>query len=120
MNWYIEAWKNYANFQGRSQRAAYWYFVLFNLIANLVLGFIDGIAGLSAGGGVGVLSGLYSLAVVIPSIAVGARRLHDTDRSGWWLLLAFIPIVGWIVLLIWAVQDSQPGANRFGSNPKGA
>jgi uncharacterized membrane protein YhaH (DUF805 family) len=93
-------------------------FVLFNVIISFVLGIIDAILGLSSGDGVGLLGGLYSLAVLLPSIGVSIRRLHDTNRSGWWLLLSFIPILGWIALLIFYVQDSDPGDNQYGSNPK--
>lgn len=94
-------------------------FFLFNLIISLGLGLIDAITGtLNTETGYGLLSGIYSLAIIIPSFAVGARRLHDTDRSGWWQLLLLIPIIGAIVLLVFFCLDSTPGANRFGANPK--
>jgi uncharacterized membrane protein YhaH (DUF805 family) len=70
--------------------------------------------------GMGVLRGVYSLAVLIPSLAVSVRRLHDTDRSGWWLLISLIPIIGAIVLIVFAAQEGTSGENRFGSDPKGA
>lgn len=115
MDWYLGVLKNkYAEFTGRARRTEYWMFALFNLLASMVLGVVDRILFR----GHGILGGLYSLAVLIPSIAVSIRRLHDTGRSGWWLLLAFVPILGWIALLIFAVQDSQPGANAYGPNPK--
>lgn len=88
-------------------------FFLFNIIISFVLGFIEGLAGLP-----GALSGLYSLAVLIPGIAVSVRRLHDTNRSGWWLLIGLVPFIGAIVLLIFMLQDGQPGDNRYGPNPK--
>jgi uncharacterized membrane protein YhaH (DUF805 family) len=93
---------------------------LFNVIISLVLGFIDGFVGLGdPEAGIGLLSVIYGLAVLIPSIAVGVRRLHDTDRSGWWLLISLIPLIGGIVLLVFFVLDGTPGENRFGPNPKG-
>jgi uncharacterized membrane protein YhaH (DUF805 family) len=121
MNWYFEVLKKYAVFTGRARRKEYWYFVLFNIIACIILGVIDRVTGsFSREVGMGLLGGIYSLAVLIPGIAVCVRRLHDTDRSAWWLLIALIPIIGAIVLLIFMVQDSKPGENRFGPNPKGA
>jgi uncharacterized membrane protein YhaH (DUF805 family) len=122
MNYYIGVLKKYTVFAGRAGRAEYWYFVLFNLIIYIVLGIIDqAIAGPSEMGqpSGGILTGLYSLAVLLPSLAVGVRRLHDTNRTGWWLLISFVPIIGFIVLLVFMVQDSQPGANQYGPNPKG-
>ncbi|SDX01268.1 DUF805 domain-containing protein [Marinobacter mobilis] len=114
MNWYLEVMKKYAVFTGRAQRAEYWMFFLFNFIIAFALGFIEGLVGSP-----GILGLLYSLAVLIPGIAVSVRRLHDTDRSGWWLLIGFIPLIGAIVLLVFLVQDSKPGENQFGANPKG-
>lgn len=115
MNWYLEVLKKYAVFSGRARRKEYWMFILFNFIIVLGLGVVEGLAG-----GPGVLGSLYSLAVLIPSIAVSVRRLHDTNRSGWWLLIGVVPLIGAIVLLIFVVQDSQPGENRYGPNPKAA
>ena len=119
MNWYLEVLKKYAVFSGRARRKEYWFFVLFNLIISLVLTFIDSALGtLNEETGYGLLSGVYSLAVLIPSLAVAVRRLHDTGRTGWWLLIGLIPLIGLIVLLIFFVQDSKPGDNEYGSNPK--
>ncbi len=120
MDWYIDAWKNFANFQGRARRKAYWMFVLFNIIAIIALSVIEGFIGLRSEGSYGILSGLYSLAVILPGLAVAARRLHDTGRSAWWLLIGLVPLVGPIVLIVFLVQDSQPGTNQYGPNPKGA
>ena len=106
-NPYVEALKNYAEFKGRATRREYWMFVLINMGICIVMGVLDAMLNTK-----GVLYNLYSLAMLLPSIAVGARRMHDTDRSGWWLLL---PIVN----LVFLVQDSQPGPNRFGPNRKG-
>ena len=114
MNYYIECWKKYVEFSGRARRKEYWMFVLFNIIASIVAGVIDGLLGTR------MIGSLYSLAVLLPWLAVCARRLHDTDRSGWWMLIALIPFVGWIVLLVFMCLDSTPGENRFGANPKGA
>lgn len=120
MNWYLTVLKKYAEFSGRARRKEYWFFVLFNFLVVIVLSILDGIVGtLDAEGGIGLLSGIYSLGVLIPSIAVGVRRLHDTDRSGWWMLIGFIPIIGVIVLLIFFVLDSTPGENQYGPSPKG-
>jgi uncharacterized membrane protein YhaH (DUF805 family) len=113
MNWYVEVLKKYAVFSGRARRKEYWMFFLFNIIIAFVLGFIEGLAGSS-----GLIGIFYSLAVLFPGIAVSVRRLHDTDRSGWWLLIGLVPIVGAIVLLVFMVFDSQSGQNQYGEYPK--
>jgi uncharacterized membrane protein YhaH (DUF805 family) len=118
MNWYLDAWKNYVNFQGRARRKAYWMFVLFNIIALVILSLIEGALGLSGQNGYGILTGLYSLAIILPLIALAVRRLHDTGRSGWWLLIGLVPLIGPIVLIVFYVTDSQPGTNQYGPNPK--
>jgi uncharacterized membrane protein YhaH (DUF805 family) len=115
VNWYLDVLKKYAVFTGRARRKEYWMFALFNVIIAIALGIIEGIVG-----GPGVLGGLYGLAVLIPSIAVGVRRLHDTGRSGWWILIGLVPVIGFIVLIVFFVADSQPGTNGYGPNPKGA
>ncbi len=120
MNWYLGVLRQYAVFKGRARRKEYWFFILFNLIASLVLTVVDYMTGsLDPELGMGLLSGLYSLAVLIPSLAVTVRRLHDTDHTGWWLLIGLIPLLGAIVLLIFMLQDSKPGDNQYGANPKG-
>lgn len=113
MNWYLEVLKKYLVFEGRARRTEFWMFALINFIISIVLGFVGGVVGIGSS-----LRVIYSLAVLLPSIAVAVRRLHDTDRSGWWLLVGLVPLIGWIVLLVFYVQDSQPGSNRFGANPK--
>ena len=118
MNWYLDAWKNYINFQGRARRKAYWIFILFNLIALVILGLIESAIGLSGQNGYGILTGLYTLAMILPLIALAVRRLHDTGRSGWWILIGLVPLVGPIVLIVFYVTDSQPGSNQYGPNPK--
>jgi len=119
MNWYIEVLKKYAVFNGRARRKEYWYFLLFNIIVSVVLAFIDVSSGtFSMEMGIGLLGGLYSLFVLIPGIAVTVRRLHDSDKSGWWFLIAFIPLLGVIVLIVLMVLDGTPGHNQYGPNPK--
>ncbi len=119
MNWYIGVLKKYAVFSGRARRKEYWFFALFSLIISIVLGIIDGTIGtFSAEAGMGLLGGIYSLAILIPSIAVSVRRLHDTGRSGWWLFIGLIPLIGAIVILVFVLQNSQPGSNDYGENPK--
>lgn len=119
MDWYLEVLRKYAVFTGRARRKEYWFFILFNIIVSIVLGFADGLMGtFSLDAGIGLLGGLYSLAVLLPSIAVSVRRLHDIGRSGWWLLIALIPIIGAIVLIVFFVLDSNADENEFGANPK--
>lgn len=112
MEWYLAVLKNYAGFSGRARRREYWMFALINLIAGILL------AGVGRAIGTAHVSTLYSLGVLIPSLAVGARRLHDTDRSGWFLLLGIVPFLGWLILLFFLVQEGTRGNNRFGPDPK--
>jgi uncharacterized membrane protein YhaH (DUF805 family) len=120
MDWFLAALKKYAVFEGRARRRELWFFFLFVLIIEVVLNIVDRFTGTySAEYGSGLLCGLFMLAVLIPSLAVGARRLHDTGRSGWWLLIGLVPLVGAIVLIVFYVMDSQPGTNQYGPNPKG-
>lgn len=119
MNWYLDVLKKYATFSGRARRKEYWMFSLFHFIFAFVCGFLDGLLGfISYETGLGILSSLYILATFLPSLAVLVRRLHDTDRSGWWVLMGIIPLIGPIVLLVFACLDSKVGENRFGPNPK--
>jgi uncharacterized membrane protein YhaH (DUF805 family) len=121
MSWFIEALKKYAVFSGRSRRKEYWYFFLFVVIIGIALSIVDGLIGTyHRSTGAGLLNSIFSLALLIPSIAVSVRRLHDIDRTGWWVLISLVPLIGWIVLLIFHVQDSTPGPNRYGPNPKSA
>lgn len=120
MNWYLEVLKKYAVFTGRARRQEFWMFVLFSWIISVVLSIIDYATGLThAAGGTAVLSTLYGLAVLIPSLAVSWRRLHDTNRSGWWILIGFVPFVGWIILIVFYATEGTRGPNRFGPDPKG-
>lgn len=111
MEWYLSVIKNYVGFSGRARRKEYWMFILFNIIVSIILNVIGVVIMLP------VLGFIYSLAVLLPSIAVAVRRLHDTGRSGWWLLIGLIPLIGAIVLLIFFVQDSHD-ENLYGPNPK--
>lgn len=120
MNWYIKVLKNFTDFQGRARRKEYWMFALIHFIIMIILVSIDMFLGLGGGAqGYGILSGLYSLILLIPSLAVAVRRLHDTGKSGWWILIGFVPAIGAIVLLIFMLLDSQSGSNKWGNNPKG-
>jgi len=115
MNWYLQVLQKYAEFNGRARRTEYWMFVLFNFIAYVVLGIVGRIIHLPV-----LLTAIYGLGVLIPSLAVSVRRLHDTDRSGWWLLVGLIPLIGVIVLLVFAIQEGQASQNQYGPNPKAA
>lgn len=165
-DYYLHCWKNYANFSGRARRSEFWFFVLFNFLISLGLSFLGAFLNFVTGIEIfGIFSTLYSLAVFIPNMAVAVRRLHDTNRSGWWVLAYYLPslftfffviiamvqimtrysfytldklrpedlpmvalggmaisglvaLVFFVILLIWMCTDSQPGANRFGPNPK--
>lgn len=97
----------YADFNGRAKRPEFWWFILFCILVSLALEMVSGI-----------LSGLFSLATFLPSIAVGARRLHDTNRSGWWQLLAIIPVLGWIVLIVFCAQEGEAAENQYGPVPE--
>lgn len=109
----------YAVFSGRARRSEYWWFVLFSVAVGIVASILDRALGTDTANGTGVVGGLVSLALLVPGLAVQVRRLHDTGRSGWWVLLNLLVVIGWIVLLVFFVQDSKPGSNRFGANPKG-
>jgi uncharacterized membrane protein YhaH (DUF805 family) len=119
MDWYIEVLKKYAVFTGRARRKEYWYYYLINTLIYIVLSLIDVLTGtFNADLSIGLLNGIYTLAVLIPSIAVTVRRLHDTNRSGWWLLIGVIPIIGGIVLIVFLASNSNPEENQYGPNPK--
>ncbi len=110
---------NYANFSGRARRSEYWYFTLFNLIVSAVLGILLNLtAGSFLGNIVRATEIVYSLAVLVPSLAVVWRRLHDIGKSGAWYFIGLVPIVGFILLLVWFCKDSQPEVNQYGPCPK--
>jgi len=121
MNWYLEVIKKYAVFSGRARRKEYWLFILFHMLISIgliVLELLSRVASRMLSLGVSLLLVLYGLGVLIPSFAVAVRRLHDTGRSGWWILLSLIPLVGQIILIVFFASDSNPGANKYGPNPK--
>lgn len=119
MKWYLKVLNQYADFKGRARRTEYWTFVLFNVIFSIVAMIIDNVLGTAIEGvGYGPVYGLYVLALLIPGLAVAVRRLHDVGKSGWMLLVAFIPLIGAIWLLILFFTDSNPGDNKYGPNPK--
>ena len=105
---------NYTNFKGRARRNEYWMFVLITTVISLGALVIDGVLFPEQR----LISNLYSLAIVVPSIAVGARRLHDTGKSGWWQLLYILVIIGWIPLIIFLAKDSDIGDNDYGPSEK--
>jgi len=119
----FEAFKRYADFTGRSGRSEYWLFFLFIMLVAIGFSILNVL--LSGGSGqpnmlVMGLYGIFILAILIPSLAVGFRRLHDTDRSAWWVLISFIPLIGGVVLLVFYCLPGTPGPNRFGSAPGAA
>ena len=120
LEWMLLPLKRYADFSGRSRRKEYWMFVLGVFIAAIVLSIVEGILGMSGmvGGVYGPLTTIFLLAVIIPSIAVQVRRFHDQDKSGWMVLLAFIPILGGLAVLIFMCLEGTRGTNRFGPDPK--
>ena len=118
VDWAKRPVQKYADFSGRAPRAEYWWFALFVIIGEVIAMSIDSILGMSRMvGPYGPILCLYLLALIIPSISVGVRRLHDTDRSGWWLLIALIPLIGAIVLLVFFVAEGTKGDNQYGPDP---
>jgi len=109
----------YVDFKGRARRSEYWWFFLFTVLVSIVASILDAILGTDYGGSTsgGVINTIASLALLLPGLAVAIRRLHDTSRVGWWILIGLIPIVGWIILIVFYVQDSHPD-NQYGPSPK--
>ncbi|MDO6761407.1 DUF805 domain-containing protein [Tamlana sp. 2_MG-2023] len=119
MNWYLKVLKQYTDFNGRARRKEFWMFLLFNMIFAIVAMILDNVLGIAMGElGYGPIYGIYALFVLIPGIAVSVRRLHDIGKSGWWLLISLIPLIGGIWLLVLYCQDSEAGSNKWGPNPK--
>ena len=121
------AYRNYVTFSGRASRSEYWWFALFNVAIATVIGLVEGGGSGHMGGGgmmysynAGIIGTLWSLGNLLPGLALAVRRLHDKDRSGWWLLIWIIPLIGWIVLLYWYVTKGTEGSNRFGPDPLAA
>jgi uncharacterized membrane protein YhaH (DUF805 family) len=120
MKWYFKVLTQYADFKGRARRMEYWMFILFNTIIALIIMALDNLLGLTVEGlPYGYIYFVYVLFVFIPSLAVAVRRLHDTGKSGWMILVGLIPLIGAIWLLVLLVTDSKPGSNQYGHNPKG-
>jgi uncharacterized membrane protein YhaH (DUF805 family) len=120
MSWYLSALKKYAVFDGRARRMEYWFFQLFNTLILAILFGVGAVMGTMRGNpGLMMIGGVFALATLLPAFGVLVRRLHDTGRSGWWFLIAFVPFVGGIILLVFTFLDSQPGMNQYGPNPKG-
>ena len=114
MSWYIGVIKNYVGFSGRARRKEYWMFFLWNVIISIVIGFIGGLLGLVA------LGYLYSVLIFLPALAVSIRRLHDIGKSGWWYLIVFIPLIGFIWLIVLLATEGNAGENQYGPDPKAA
>ena len=111
--------RNYFNFSGRATRAEYWWWGLFIVPAGIVLAVVDTLTGtMGMFGDSGLLGGLFELGVIVPSLALGVRRLHDINRTGWWLLLIFVIVIGWIVLIVWAIKRGDDGPNKYGPDPR--
>jgi len=120
MNWYLAVLKNYAGFSGRARRTEYWMYFLFNILFAIAAVILDNILGLASETlGYGPIYGLYALVTFIPSLAVGVRRLHDTGKSGWFLLIALIPLIGSIWLIVVLATEGVKGPNEYGADPKG-
>lgn len=115
-DYFKKVYANYANFNGRARRKEYWYFMLFYILFVFLLSIVDFIIFREAG--FGLFNSLFQLASLIPTLAVGTRRLHDINASGWWQLLYIIPIIGGIILLFFFILDSNSGDNDYGPNPK--
>ena len=107
--------ERYADFQGRAPRSEFWWFALFYMLLSLVIGAVSGLSDVLGG----VLNLVVTLALLVPTIAVSIRRLHDTDRTGWWVLIGLVPLIGTIVLIVFYVQRGTDGDNRFGPDPLG-
>lgn len=118
MDWYLKVLRQYADFSGRARRKEYWMFFLFNFIFAFAAMILDNLLGISLEAGYGPLYGLYALALLIPSIAVTVRRLHDTGKSGLMILVSLIPLIGGIWLLILLATEGNLGENKYGANPK--
>ena len=116
-------YQNYVNFSGRSARSAFWWWVLFQFIVSIVIAMVEGGGQASAGMmsyNAGPIAMVWSLANLLPYLALGVRRLHDIDKSGWWLLIGLIPLIGWIILIVWYATKGTTGSNRFGADPLAA
>ncbi len=119
MNYYLKALKNYATFSGRATRSEYWYFVLFNVIFSIAAVMLDNVLGIAMKEiGYGPIYGVYILAFFLPGLSVAVRRLHDVGKSGSFLFITLIPLIGAIWLIVLMVRDGDKGDNAYGANPK--
>lgn len=119
MNWYLKVLRQYADFKGRARRKEYWMYTLITSLFAIAAAVLDNVMGIAMPEiGYGPIYGLYALATLIPGLAVSVRRLHDVGKSGWFLLIALIPLIGAIWLLVLFVSDGKPGENKYGTNPK--
>ena len=112
--------QHYVDFKGQSSRAEYWWFALFIVVGDIITTAIDTIVLGTDLGGTGLLAAVWGLATLIPSLAIGVRRLHDINKSGWWLLLWFVLVIGWIVMIVWAIKRGDEGPNKYGPDPRQA
>ena len=110
--------KKFVSFSGRARRSEYWYFTLFSLIVSMAASIIGGMLFVHHEGDVNLLSSLLSLVLFLPGLGVSIRRLHDIGKSAWWYLIIFVPMIGWIILLVFMCKDSFPGPNQYGPSPK--
>jgi len=121
MQWYLDVLKKYAVFSGRARRKEFWMFVLFNFIAAVLAGILDNILHTTySNQSTGIISTLYSLAVLLPGLGVAIRRMHDIGKSGWWILVSLIPVAGIIWYIVLTATEGQHGDNQYGADPKAA
>ncbi len=114
INWFMSVvTQHYFDFNGRARRAEFWWYILVYLIIEVILGVIQGMVGLGT-----LLTGIFGIALLLPSLGVAVRRLHDIGRSGWWILIGLVPLVGWAIIIYWYAQPGATGANAFGADPK--
>ena len=119
MEYYIKVLKQYVDFKGRARRKEYWMFFLFNMIFAIVAMVLDNVLGLASPTvGYGIIYGIYAVATLLPSLAVGVRRLHDVGKSGWMVLIALIPLIGSIWLIVLLAKNGDTGENKYGADPK--
>ncbi len=119
MNWFVDVIKRPVEFYGRARRREYWYFFAVSLGITLLLSLIDNVLGwYDPNSDIGLLSGIFSLLILLPGLSVTIRRLHDTNRTGWWVLLYLVPVIGFFILSIFLILDSNMECNKYGDNPK--
>ena len=116
MEYWLKCWTHYCDFSGRARRKEYWMFCLINFLFSFAVGFLLGMLG--AVTVAQTFGRLFGIAAFLPGLGVGVRRLHDIGKSGWWMLINFVPVVGWIIFLLFMCSDSQAGTNAYGENPK--